>query len=194
MLYFIYYTDWTGAIVLSINWFWNIIYKYYIPVLLYGVGGYIVLKALYVLFLKRHFRFLFRFVISAAFLLYAIILVYVTLVRYPHPTPQYELSFLWEYRLALAGDDAWKKQILNNIVAFLPLGIFFGEFSEWRQGGRGGSKWYIAMAAGFSTSLVIETIQLVFKLGLFELDDLLNNTIGMMAGFFIYRLVCLIKD
>lgn len=40
---------------------------------------------------------------------------------------------------------------------------------------------------GFFCSLLIETVQLITHLGWFELDDLLNNTIGCVLGVIFYR-------
>ena len=42
---------------------------------------------------------------------------------------------------------------------------------------------------GFLSSLLTETIQLVFRLGLFELDDLVNNTLGTIIGVALYLLL-----
>ena len=43
--------------------------------------------------------------------------------------------------------------------------------------------WY-----SFELSLVVELLQLIFKVGSFDVDDLLLNTVGGMLGFLVYFL------
>ena len=40
----------------------------------------------------------------------------------------------------------------------------------------------------FELSLLVELLQLVFRVGSFDVDDLLLNTLGGMAGYGLYRL------
>ena len=42
---------------------------------------------------------------------------------------------------------------------------------------------------GFAFSLVVETIQLVTKVGCFDVDDILLNTIGGVLGYIVF-VVC----
>ncbi len=44
-----------------------------------------------------------------------------------------------------------------------------------------------ASAAG--VSFVIEVVQFVFKLGLFEFDDIFHNTLGAVIGFVMWRVI-----
>lgn len=46
--------------------------------------------------------------------------------------------------------------------------------------------WYQMIGLGFLTSLLIETCQLVFHFGGFELDNLVKNTMGAGVGWLIY--------
>ena len=41
---------------------------------------------------------------------------------------------------------------------------------------------------GFAGSLLIETLQMLTGRGLFQLDDLITNAAGMMAGYGIYQI------
>ena len=41
----------------------------------------------------------------------------------------------------------------------------------------------------FELSLVVEILQLVFKVGSLDVDDLILNTIGGLLGFLIYDVV-----
>ena len=51
-------------------------------------------------------------------------------------------------------------------------------------------RWYTVTVLGFVFSLCIETIQLVCRVGSFDVDDLLLNTIGALAGYLIF---CMLK-
>jgi glycopeptide antibiotics resistance protein len=42
--------------------------------------------------------------------------------------------------------------------------------------------------ASFLLSFFIETVQLVFKIGVFDVDDLIMNTLGGLIGYVIYRI------
>lgn len=48
--------------------------------------------------------------------------------------------------------------------------------------------WKYALCIGVCSSFVIEFLQLTLKLGLFEFDDIFNNTIGMMLGFGFWKI------
>lgn len=78
----------------------------------------------------------------------------------------------------------WKAVILNlggNVAGFMPFGFFLPVVS------RRGRRWYNTFLLGFFLSLCIETTQLVFKVGSFDVDDLLLNTIGGILGFLCYK-------
>lgn len=38
-------------------------------------------------------------------------------------------------------------------------------------------------------SLAVETIQLVFDVGVFDVDDLILNTVGTIVGYALFRLI-----
>ena len=69
----------------------------------------------------------------------------------------------------------------GNIVWFIPFG-FLLPFLIKRN-----SFWLITLA-GFLFSLAIETAQFIFYRGVAELDDLILNTVGVVIGYFIFKL------
>jgi len=80
----------------------------------------------------------------------------------------------------------WKAVILNlggNVAGFMPFGFILPIVS------RRGRHWYNAFLLGFFLSLCIEATQLVFKVGSFDVDDLLLNTVGGILGFASYKVV-----
>lgn len=73
-------------------------------------------------------------------------------------------------------------QLALNVVFFLPLGFIMGRVFRWPIAA--------ALPFGFATSLTIETLQLTGFLGLypcsyrlFDVDDLMTNTLGAMLGY-----------
>lgn len=81
----------------------------------------------------------------------------------------------------LLGYRAVFLNIFGNVAAFLPFGFFLPEI--WRQVGR----WYTMIVLSFTTSLCIELMQLVTRVGSFDVDDLLLNTIGGFLGYLLFR-------
>lgn len=127
-------------------------------------------------------------------MVYVVVLLYVTLLgRTASSEYKMELSFLWEYRLALSGNNAWWVQIFDNIMLFVPMGWLYGGIREVYvkspQDRRKNSVWSKVILLGLGASSAIELCQLMFKLGLFEFDDILNNTIGMMVGYGLHHLL-----
>ncbi len=82
----------------------------------------------------------------------------------------------------------WKKlgigvvlmNIVGNVAAFVPYGTFLPIFSK-----RARSFWRTTLL-GFDFSLCVELVQLVSKVGSFDVDDLLLNTIGAACGYAVY--------
>lgn len=120
------------------------------------------------------------------FVLYFTTLMYITLARHKSDEMQYELSFLWEYRLALKGDVVWIREIRDNILLFFPFGLFLGEFIAATK--RFKPHWYVTLIVGTLLSLAIELTQLFGKLGLFEFDDIFNNAIGTLLGYMVFAI------
>lgn len=75
----------------------------------------------------------------------------------------------------------WMEIILNYIL-FIPLGLLLYLYFGKRKGLK-------VVLFGFLLSSSIEIIQLVFKIGLFEFDDIIGNTIGCLIGAVVGRAV-----
>lgn len=85
------------------------------------------------------------------------------------------------------GAQAWQ-QLLLNILMFVPLGMALPFVHRFFR------RWYGALFTLFLGSLLIETIQFVFQLGVFEVDDLLNNTLGGILGFCVVMMVLAVRS
>lgn len=80
------------------------------------------------------------------------------------------------------GIEGFIVNLFGNILAFAPYGFCLPLLS---------SKDDNLLRIIFSTfffSLLIESIQLFYKIGCFDVDDLLLNTLGGVLGFIFYRL------
>ena len=81
-----------------------------------------------------------------------------------------ELVPFWSY-----SHPELRMEIVLNYLLFMPLGVLlylcFGEKLGLR-----------VVIAGFLLSALIELIQLTFKIGVFEFDDMIGNTVGCLIG------------
>ncbi len=71
---------------------------------------------------------------------------------------------------------------LANIAAFIPFGLFLSEFLASAKRFSTGRRLGLATLAGFGLSLCIECLQLLLRVGFFELTDLVMNTLGAFVG------------
>lgn len=72
------------------------------------------------------------------------------------------------------------RNIILNILLFAPLGFLLPIYSDKLK------KIYKAVPIGFLVAIIIETLQYITKLGIFEIDDIFNNTLGTLIGYCIF--------
>ncbi len=96
--------------------------------------------------------------------------------------PFREIRRFYTYR-ELLGMQAFLLNVVGNVAAFVPCGFFLPIVS------RRSRKWYNTFLLCFLLSLCIETTQLVFRVGSFDVDDLLLNTLGGALGYLVHCLV-----
>lgn len=75
------------------------------------------------------------------------------------------------------------RQSLLNMILFVPMGYFLPILTSWAK------NWWKALLFGLGVSLGIELIQYLTLLGMFDVDDLLNNTIGVGIGWICWRTI-----
>ncbi len=92
-----------------------------------------------------------------------------------------EIKRFWTYRHQL-GTYAVFTNLFGNVLIFMPFGFFLPMASRYRS-------FAAAVLYSFSLSLMVETFQLLTKVGSFDVDDLLLNTIGGAAGYIIF-IIC----
>lgn len=96
--------------------------------------------------------------------------------------PFHEIKRFLQYYEVL-GMPAVMLNLAGNVAAFVPFGFFLPVFSERCR------KIYNTVFYSFELSLLVELIQLVTKVGSFDVDDIILNTIGGVAGYGIYKIV-----
>lgn len=73
-------------------------------------------------------------------------------------------------------------ELISNFIAFTPLGFFLSEYLASTQRFRAGRQILYVTLAGLGLSLCIECLQLVLRVGFFEVTDLVMNTLGGGVG------------
>ena len=152
---------------------------------------------------------LLRSVKVALLCLYVLVILYLTvLFRTSSYTAQYKLSLFWSYRRAFAWtadglvitSGGLLLQIVLNILLYIPFGYLLPfAWPQLAQGGRIAARpriirrlasfpWKVLLV-GSALSLATELTQLFFRLGLFELDDVFDNTLGCLIGLILYQLL-----
>ena len=96
------------------------------------------------------------------------------------PLREIRRFFLYSH---IVGVQAFFLNIVGNVVGFMPFGFFLPVIS------RRSRLWYNTVLLSFLFSLSIETIQLVFRVGSFDVDDMILNTLGGILGFVCYKIV-----
>ena len=87
------------------------------------------------------------------------------------------------YRNGRINSENAKYNLLGNLIGFVPFGILFPLlFRRMRH-------LLLTTLAGFGLSLLYEYIQVKTGLGYFDVDDLLLNTAGTLAGYILFWLL-----
>ncbi|MDE6706488.1 MAG: VanZ family protein [Oscillospiraceae bacterium] len=118
------------------------------------------------------------------FIVYVVIILYITLFSRTPSARQSMLTPFWEYRELLYGADKlyWFGQIIGNIVMLMPLGVFLCLMC------RRLNTIHIGMIGG-ACSVCIELFQYSTGRGLLEFDDIFHNTLGAVIGYIIMKKV-----
>lgn len=97
-------------------------------------------------------------------------------------SPFIEIRRFWIYREQL-GVFAVVTNLLGNVIGFIPYGFILPVIARKCRSG------FFIILSGFGISLLVETIQLITKVGCFDVDDLILNTLGAALGYLAFA-VC----
>ena len=125
------------------------------------------------------------------FYLYIILLFYFLFLseRYGRAHPSDELRYnlvlfmeikrFIQYRHVL-GFENFVVNILGNVIAFAPFGFLLPILKENYR------NFFVITFISMFFSLSIELIQLTTRVGIFDVDDILLNTVGGVLGYIIF--------
>ena len=96
-----------------------------------------------------------------------LVLCTTVLIREPFTGVHFQPKILWSWK-------EWniqKKQIIANVIMFIPIGVLLGIRIGWQA---------VFVAAWISVA--IEVLQLLTGRGLCEIDDVIHNSFGAAVG------------
>ena len=100
--------------------------------------------------------------------------------------PFREIERFWKYRREL-GIHSFHN-LAGNILGFMPAGFFIPIMWKDKRG------FFFTVCMTFQLSLQAEILQLIFRVGSFDVDDLLLNTFGGMLGYLLLMLLIKWRD
>ena len=89
------------------------------------------------------------------------------------------------YRKQLGALEVFSN-LFGKILIFVPFGFFIAMASSSRS-------FFKALFNSLGLSLCVEILQLVTRVGSFDVDDILLNTIGGMLGYIVFMICNLIR-
>ena len=148
---------------------------------------------------RRHMIYTQRIYIALAFIVisrgllrwkpklkWPVMLVYAAAVVYRSARYLLDPFHAWRYVIRVTekglvlGSKSQLKVIVLNILLFVPFGYLLPLFRKRAD------RWWKVLLCGFAASLTIELLQLVTRYGMFDLDDLMHNTLGALLGWGCY--------
>lgn len=96
--------------------------------------------------------------------------------------PFREIMRFWTYRGEL-GVTAVFTNLLGNVLCFVPFGAILPVLN------RRARNFFLITLLSFELSFLVEAVQLIFRVGSFDVDDLMLNTLGGILGFLVFT-VC----
>ena len=87
--------------------------------------------------------------------------------------------------------------VIENILLFVPFGVLFPLAVAGSKNGDGRAVDRLSKCTvlfGFLCSVCIETVQLITERGYCQLDDVVMNTLGSLAGYIIFLIIKKMKN
>lgn len=135
----------------------------------------------------------YHFLLVLSFIAYMGVLFYFTILsesygrteshsEYRYNLKLFDTILLYVKYKNLVGMKAVIINLLGNIAAFMPFGFLVPILRKKPVGV------FLILLLSFDLSMLIEVMQLIFKVGSFDVDDLLLNTIGGLVGFLCWKI------
>lgn len=134
-----------------------------------------------------------KLLVTLLFMAYIVVLVYflffsegygrtkVDVYRY-NLVPFSEIQRYFKY-YSIIGIEGFMLNIVGNIVAFIPFGLFIPIIAK------GYRNFFIILFDGMLFTIIIESIQLILKVGSFDVDDMILNTTGVVIGYILFKIL-----
>lgn len=128
---------------------------------------------------------LYKELLALIFIIYVLCLFYVVTFQDVGWSSSNFIPFKEMFRYSF-GSNLFIKNVLGNIIMFLPYGFFVSYYLDLK-------KPLSAFLLILLVSMSIETTQLLIG-RVFDIDDIILNIIGGIIGFCIYKLIDLVND
>lgn len=117
--------------------------------------------------------------IFSIYIVYILFLISITLLKGTVISKTYNfIPFRFIFEFSEVNKSISILNIVSNLLMFLPLGIIL-YFSN--------KKVLNSLFIVIYTSLGIEVLQFLFKKGIFDIDDIILNTLGGLLGIFLFK-------
>lgn len=109
--------------------------------------------------------------------------------REPTGIPRMNLDLFWSYRAVLENHSSKLfVEIICNIIMCIPFGIMIPLLLRWAR------NFFLFLLCDVAFTVFIESVQYITTRGLFELDDIVNNALGGIIGYFVFYLCYVIAE
>ena len=78
--------------------------------------------------------------------------------------------------------------VAGNVIGFMPFGFLLTVVRNKK------TNFVVALLYSFTFTFLIESVQYVTKLGVFDIDDLMLNTLGGILGYIIYFILSCVEN
>lgn len=144
----------------------------------------VTIRIMYLVVHKEKFV-LYKELLMLTFLIYAMLLFYVVTFQDVNYGTNNFIPFKEIFRYEI-GSKLFIKNIVGNIILFIPFGLFVSYLLKTRRT-------YPIIVISIVTSGVIEYTQ--SQIGrTFDIDDILLNVVGGFVGFLIYLIIDILED
>ena len=131
-----------------------------------------------------------RIIAGILLVLYIGFIIYTTLLcREPSDYRQYNFQLFWSYQRFFDNIEPQGCQIVLNILFFVPFGVLvpFCVDGSWKR------KLVITITSACLLSGTVEFLQLLYRLGFAEFDDVFDNTMGAALGAVVVLMLGSVK-
>lgn len=131
-----------------------------------------------------------RIIARILLVLYIGFIIHTTLLcREPKDYREYNFQLFWSYQRFFDDIEPQAQQILLNILFFVPFGVLvpFCVDGSWER------KLIFTVASACLLSGIVEFLQLLYRLGFAEFDDVFDNTMGAAIGAVVVLMLGRVK-